>query len=74
LIVTVVFPLFVSVTVCELLVATATFPKLKLPGFATSVLPLPSALPVRLIVCGELPALPVKTMLPVAPVVDAGVN
>ena len=35
--------------------------------------PLATALPVRLKVCGEFPALSLKTMLPVDPVVDVGV-
>jgi len=74
LIVIVAFPEFVRVTVCELLVPTATFPKLRLPGEAASELPFVTALPVRLSVCGESAALSLKTILPVAPVVDVGVN
>lgn len=42
-------------------------------GFALAVLPLATALPARLKVCGEFPALSLKTMLPVDPVVDVGV-
>lgn len=67
-------PEFVKVTVCALLFPTAIFAKLKLPGYAASVLPLDSALPVRVRLCGEVPALSLKVMLPVAPVVDVGVN
>ena len=74
LIVTVVFPEFVSVIVWVPLDPTTTPPKFTLPGLAVSVLPDATALPVRVSVCGEFPALSVKTMLPVAPVLDVGAN
>jgi hypothetical protein len=69
-----VFPELVSVIACVLLVANWTLLKLKLPGLAVKVLPLATALPVIVRVCGELGALSVKTMLPLSPVVDVGVN
>jgi hypothetical protein len=50
------------------------FPKFTLPGLAASVLPLATALPVRVKACGELPALSLKTILPVAPLAVLGVN
>lgn len=74
LIVIVTVPEFVSVMLCVLLRPTTTVLKLKLPGFALSVLPVATALPVIVRVCGEPEALSVKTMFPVAPVVDVGVN
>ena len=40
-------PEFVRVSVCVLLFPTRTFPKLKLPGLAPSVLPAATALPVN---------------------------
>jgi hypothetical protein len=67
-------PEFVSVMVCVPLAPTTTFPKFTLPGLAASVLPAATALPTSVRVCGELPALSVNTMLPVAPVVDVGAN
>jgi hypothetical protein len=72
LIVIVAFPVFVRLTVWALLLPTETLPKLTLPGFAPSVLPLAAVLPVKLKVCGEFPALSLKTTLPVDPVVDVG--
>ena len=66
------FPALVRVTVCALLAPTTILPKLRLPGLALSVLPLSTALPVRANVCGELLALSLKTMLPVAPALDVG--
>jgi len=66
------FPALVRVTVCALLAPTTILPKLRLPGLALSVLPLATALPVRANVCGELLALSLKTMLPVAPALDVG--
>ena len=74
MIVTVAFPEFVNVIVCGLVLPTTTVLKLKLPGFAPSVLPVATALPVNVRVCGEPGALSVKTTLPLAPVVDVGVN
>ena len=67
-------PVFVSVIVCELLPLTATLLKLKLPGLAVKVLFAATALPVIESVCCEPAALSVKMMLPIAPVVDVGVN
>lgn len=67
-------PEFVRVTVCVLLLPTLILAKLKLPGDAARVLPLASALPVRVSVLGELAALSLKTMLPVAPAAEVGVN
>lgn len=46
-------PLFVSVIVCVLLLPATTLPKLKLPGFALSVLFAATALPVSETACGE---------------------
>lgn len=74
LIVIVAVPEFVSVIGCVLVLATTTLPKLKLPGFGVRVLPAPIALPVIVRVWGEVGVLSVKTMLPLAPVVDVGVN
>lgn len=74
LIVIAALPEFVRVMVCWLELPTTTLLKLKLPGFALSVLPLATALPVSESVCGEFGALSVKTMLPVAPAVEVGVN
>ena len=74
LMVMVALPEFVSVMVCEPLVPTATLPKFTLPGLVARVLPDATALPASDRVWGEFPALSVKTMLPVAPVVDVGAN
>ena len=74
MIVMVTFPELVSVMPCVLLLPTTTLLKLKLPGFAPSELPVATALPVIVRVCGDPGALSVKTMFPVAPVVDVGVN
>jgi hypothetical protein len=74
LIITEAVPAFVSVIVCELLLLTATLLKLKLPGLAVKVLFVATALPVMASVCCEPCALSVKIMLPIAPVVDVGVN
>jgi len=74
LIVIVEVPELVSVIVCVPLVLTTTLPKVTLPGLAESVLPDATALPVNVSVCGEFPALSVKTMLPFAPVVEVGAN
>ena len=74
MIVIVAFPELVRVMVCWLELPTTTLLKLKLPGFAPKVLPLATALPVNESVCGESGALSVNTMLPVAPVVEVGVN
>ena len=74
MIVTVAFPEFVSVNVSGLVLLTTTLLKSKLPGLAPSVLPVATALPVIVSVCGESGALSVNTMLPLAPVVDVGEN
>ncbi len=66
--------MFVSVIVCELLLLTATLLKPKLPGLAVKVLFAATALPVMGRVCCDPGALSVKRMLPLAPVVDVGVN
>ena len=70
----VVVPEFVNVMGWVLLLPTATLLKLKLPGVGVRVLPAAMALPVMVRVCGELGALSVKTMFPVAPVVEVGEN
>ena len=67
-------PEFVSVIVWVPLVLTTTLPKFTLPGLTLRVLPDATALPVNVSVCGELPALSTKTMVPVAPVVEVGAN
>jgi len=74
LIVIVAFPEFVKVNVCELDALTATLLKLKLPGLTPSELPVATALPVIVSVCGGPDALSVNTMLPIEPVVDVGEN
>ena len=73
-IVTLVLPVFVSVTVCGLDVPTTTPLKAMLPGFAINVEFAATALPAKLSVCGELGAPSVNTMLPVTPPDVAGVN
>jgi hypothetical protein len=68
------FPEFVNAIVCGLEAPTTTVLKLKLPGFAPSVLPDATALPVIESVCGDPGALSVNMMFPLAPVVDVGEN
>ncbi|MDR3721956.1 MAG: hypothetical protein P4L00_10180 [Candidatus Acidoferrales bacterium] len=68
------FPEFVNVIVCGLVLPTTTLPKLKLPGLAPSVPSAATALPVIVSVWGEPGAWSVKTMLPLAPIVDVGEN
>lgn len=60
LIVIVDVPEFVSVIACVLLFPTSTLPKLKLPGFAPSVPPAATALPVSVSVCVGFGALSVN--------------
>jgi hypothetical protein len=74
LIVIVALPEFVSVNVCGLELPTTTLLKLKLPGFALRELPVATALPVMVSVCGDPGALSVNWMVPLAPVVDVGAN
>jgi len=74
LIVTTAVPAFVSVMDWVLVLPTATLSKLKLPGFAVKVLLAFTALPVIVRVCGVPGALSVKTMDPLAPMVEVGVN
>lgn len=68
------FPEFVSVTVCEPVLPTATLPKAAMAGLALKVELCVTPLPVRIIVCGDPAALSVNEMLPVPAPVAAGVN
>jgi hypothetical protein len=74
LIVIVVAPEFVKTIGCVLVCPTTTLLKLKLPGFAFSVFPAATALPVIVNVCVAPGALSVNRMLPDAPLVELGVN
>jgi hypothetical protein len=56
-IVTFAFPLFVTITLSELVVPSFTFPKLKLGGFAPSDALAATPVPLKAIVSGELAAL-----------------
>lgn len=73
-IVTLVLPLFVSVTVCGLELPTTTLLKAMLPGFAINVEFAATPLPANVSVCGELGALSVNTMFPVTPPATVGAN
>ena len=61
-------------TVCLLLLPTRTFPKAMLTGLATKVAVPVTPLPDRVSVCGELGALSVKRMVPLAGPRIAGAN
>jgi hypothetical protein len=73
-IVTLVAPVFVSVTVCGLELPTTTLLKAMLPGFASNVEFAATPLPARLSVCGEFGAPSVNVMLPVTPPAVVGEN
>ena len=73
-IVALVFPVFVKVIVCGLLLPTDTLPKATLPGFATNVEFVATPVPTMLTTCGEPGALSVKVMLPAAAPLAAGAN
>ena len=73
-IVTLEFPLFVSVTVCVLLVPTTTLPKLKLVGLAVSWNVAATPVPLRAMAVGEFGALLTSDTLPVTLPVAAGAN
>ena len=68
------FPVLVSVTVCWLLLPTATLPNETLAGLAFSVELVETPIPDIVRVCGEFGALSVKLMLPEAAPVAAGTN
>ena len=69
-----VLPLFVKVTVCWPLLPTDTFPNDTLPGFAVNVELVDTPLPTKVTVCGEVGALSVNVMLPVAAPAAVGAN
>jgi hypothetical protein len=71
-IVTVALPLFVSVTVCELLVPVVTLPNAALLGVAASCGCVP--VPFKVIVVGEFGALLTIEMLPLALPAEVGAN
>jgi hypothetical protein len=73
-IVALVFPLFVKVIVCGLLLPTDTFPNATLPGFATKVELVATPVPTMLTTCGEPGALSVKVMLPLVAPFAVGAN
>lgn len=69
-----VFPLFVKVIVCGLLLPSDTLPNATLPGLATNVEFVATPVPTMLRTCGEPGALSVKVMLPVAAPLAVGAN
>lgn len=73
-IVALVLPLFVSVMVCWALLPTDTLPNAALPGLAVKVELVETPLPTRVTVCGEVGALSVNVMLPVAAPAEVGAN
>jgi hypothetical protein len=73
-IVALVFPLFVSVIVCWPLLPTDTLPNATLPGLAPKVELVETPLPTKVTVCGEVGALSVNVMLPVAAPAAVGAN
>jgi hypothetical protein len=73
-IVALVLPLFVSVIVCWPLLPTETFPNETLPGLAVNVELVVTPLPTRVTLCGEVGALSVRVMLPVAAPAAVGAN
>lgn len=73
-IVALVLPLFVKVMVCWPLLPTDTFPNATLPGLAVNVELVDTPLPTKVTVCGEVGALSVNVMLPVAAPAAAGAN
>jgi hypothetical protein len=72
--VTFAFPVFVIVTLCELLVSSLTLPKAKLDGLALSVIAEAAPAPVNEIVKGELGALLNSEIDPEKFVAELGVN
>ena len=73
-IVALVLPLFVKVIVCWPLLPTDTFPNATLPGLAVKVELVETPLPTKVTVCGDVGALSVKVMLPVAAPAAVGAN
>jgi hypothetical protein len=73
-IVALVLPLFVNVMVCWPLLLTDTLPNATLPGLAVKVELVETPLPTRVTVCGEVGALSVNVMLPVAGPAVVGAN
>jgi hypothetical protein len=67
-------PLFVKVMVCWPLLPTDTLPNATLPGLALKVELVETPLPTMLTVCGDVGALSVNVMLPVAAPVAVGAN
>jgi len=72
--VTLEFPVFVSVAFCELVLPTATFPKLKLVGVAVKTSVAVAPVPLSRMVVGEVGALLVSVILPLALPVEFGAN
>jgi hypothetical protein len=73
-IVVLVVPVFFSVMVCWPLLPTATLPKDALPGVAVKVELPETPLPTKVIDCGDVGALSVNTILPVAAPAAVGAN
>jgi hypothetical protein len=73
-IVTFEFPLFVSVTVCDVLVPSVTFPKLTVVGLAPSNFVAATPVPLSGIVNGELDPLLVREMDPLTLPAEVGAN
>lgn len=73
-IVALIFPVFVKVIVCGLLLPTDTLPNATLPGLATNVEFVATPVPTMLTTCGEPGALSVKVMLPDAAPLAVGAN
>ncbi len=73
-IVALVLPLFVKVIVCWPLLPTDTFPNARLPGLAVKVELVETPLPTKVTVCGEVGALSVNVILPVAAPAAVGAN
>jgi hypothetical protein len=67
-------PLLVSVIVCWPLLPTETFPNDTLPGLAVNVELVETPLPIKVTIWGEVGALSVKEMLPVAAPAAVGAN
>ena len=68
------FPVFVTVTLCELLLPTFTFPKLRLAGLTARVRVTAIPEPVRLTDVGDVGALLTIEMLPEAVPATVGAN
>lgn len=73
-IVALVLPLLVRVIVCCPVLPTDTFPNATLPGLAVKVELVDTPLPTKVTACGEVGALSVNVMLPVAAPVAVGAN